>query len=57
MQNQQHSFDNFQDLFNEAEFIERHLGSNAAEQAELLKRWGMKIWIALLMLLYLHLCA
>ncbi|WP_227430797.1 aminomethyl-transferring glycine dehydrogenase [Psychrobacter sp. I-STPA6b] len=40
MQNQQHSFDNFQDLFNEGEFIHRHLGSNAAEQAELLKAAG-----------------
>ena len=40
MQKQQSTFDNFQDLFNEGEFIDRHLGSNASEQAELLKAIG-----------------
>ncbi|WP_230656811.1 aminomethyl-transferring glycine dehydrogenase [Psychrobacter sp. I-STPA10] len=40
MQKQQHTFDSFQDLFNEGEFIHRHLGSNATEQAELLKAVG-----------------
>ena len=40
MQKQQNTFDNFQDLFNEAEFIDRHLGSNKTEQAELLKAVG-----------------
>ncbi|MDO5769823.1 MAG: aminomethyl-transferring glycine dehydrogenase [Psychrobacter sp.] len=34
------TFNTFSDLFNEAEFINRHLGSNDAEQAELLKAVG-----------------
>ena len=30
------TFDTFQGLFNEAEFVYRHLGSNEAKQADLL---------------------
>ena len=36
------TFDTFQGLFNEAEFVYRHLGSNEAKQAELLKAIGYK---------------
>ena len=36
------SFDTFQGLFNEAEFVYRHLGSNETKQAELLSAVGYK---------------
>ena len=34
------TFDTFQGLFNEAEFVYRHLGSNEAKQADLLNAVG-----------------
>lgn len=34
------TFDTFQGLFNEAEFVYRHLGSNDAKQADLLSAVG-----------------
>jgi len=34
------TFDTFQGLFNEAEFVYRHLGSNDAKQADLLNAVG-----------------
>ena len=39
---QKPTFDTFQGLFNEAEFVYRHLGSNDAKQAELLNAVGYK---------------